>query len=244
MTCELWRDQIEAYIDSELASSHEAEVAGHLRGCAACNAYAAEAIHLKRAVAQAGCRYQPGADFRDQIVRSIGAKPSRRRAFWMQLALAAALAIAVITGVFAVRERPNDINREIADIHLNTIASANPVDVVSTDMHTVKPWFAGKVPFTFNVPELANTPFTLIGGRVVYVRGTPCAQLLFQYRLHRITTLIGPASVLGGGNGQQTLSNGFHMVRSEKSGYAFVTVGDPGMDTVNDLAQRVRAAQD
>ena len=71
-----------------------------------------------------------------------------------------------------------------------------------------------------------------------------CAQLLFQYRLHRITTLIGPANILGSGSAQQTMSNGFHMVRTEKSGYAFVTVGDPGMDTVNDLAQRVRAAQE
>ena len=243
MTCGLWRDQIESYIDGELASSHEAEVAGHLRGCAACNAFAAEAIHLKRAVSQAGRRYQPSAEFRDQIVRSIGAKPSRGRAFWMQLALAAALVIAVVAGALVIRGRQTDVTREIADIHLNTIASANPVDVVSTDMHTVKPWFAGKVPFTFNVPELANTSFTLLGGRVVYVRGTPCAQLLFQYRLHRITTLIGPANVLGSGSAQQTLSNGFHMVRAEKRGYAFVTVGDPGMDTVSDLAQRVYSAQ-
>ena len=243
MTCELWRDQIEAYVDGELASSHEAEVAGHLRECSACNAFAAESIHLKRTVAQAGRRYQPSAEFRDQIVRSIGAKPSRSRPFWMQLALAAASVIAIAAVMFALRDHGNDINREIADVHLDTIASANPVDVVSTDMHTVKPWFQGKVPFTFNVPELGGSPFTLLGGRVVYVRGTPCAQLLFQYRLHRVTTLIGAASVLGTGDGQQTLGNGFHLVRSEKSGYAFVTVGDAGMETVSDLAQRVRAAQ-
>lgn len=243
MTCELWRDQIEAYVDGELAADHETEVASHLRSCASCNAFAAETIHLKRAVAQAGKRYQPSAEFREQIVTSIGAKPSRGRAFWLQLAFAAALVIAIVGGSLLLRDRNDNVTREIADLHLNTISSANPVDVVSSDMHTVKPWFQGKVPFTFNVPELANTPFTLLGGRVVYVRGTPCAQLLFQYRLHRITTLIGPAGTLGSGDNQQTLANGFHIVRWEKSGYEFVTMGDAGMDTVSDLAQRVRAAQ-
>jgi anti-sigma factor RsiW len=243
MTCGLWRDQIGTYIDGELAPNDEAEVADHLRSCPDCNAFAAESIHLKRAVGQGGRRYQPSTEFRAQIAHSIGSESKPRRGFLMQLALVSALVIAVLAGVLALQGRGNDVNREIADIHLNATASANPVDVVSTDMHTVKPWFEGRVPFTFNLPDLANSPFTLLGGRVVYVRGTPCALLLFQYRLHRISTVIGPATVIGGARGQQTLAGGFHMIRSLKNGYAFVTVGDPGMDIVNDLAQRVRAAQ-
>jgi anti-sigma factor RsiW len=243
MTCELWRDQIDAYVDGELPLDHEAEVAGHLRNCAGCNALAAETIQTKRAIAQAGRRYQPSSEFRAQIVRSIGARESHARSFWLQLVLAAALIVIVAAGVLALRGRASDLNRELADIHLNTIASANPVDVVSSDMHTVKPWFQGKLPFTFNVPELANSPFTLLGGRVVYVHGTPCAQLLFQYRLHRITTLIGAADVLGSGNREANLANGFHLVRSEHRGYAFVTMGDAAMDVVSDLSGRVQAAQ-
>lgn len=244
MTCEIWRDQIENYIDGELAPSHDAEVSHHLRGCPSCNAFAAEAIHLKRAVAQAGRRFQPSAEFRDRIISSLGARPSRLRSLWFQLALAAAMVIAITSGLLVLRSRNTDVNHEIADIHLNVIASANPVDVISTDMHTVKPWFQGKVPFTFNVPELTGSPFILLGGRVVYLHGAPCALLLFQYRLHRISTLIGPAEVLGGGNGRQTLANGFHLVRAEKNHRAIVTVGDPGMETVSDLAERVRSAQD
>jgi anti-sigma factor RsiW len=134
------------------------------------------------------------------------------------------------------------VDREIADMHLNTLASANPVDVVSTDMHTVKPWFQGKVPFTFNLPELANSPFTLLGGRVVYLRGTPCAQLLFQYRLHRITMLIGPENLLGGAD-EPKLRDNFHLIRWEKNGYAYATIGDAGTDTLRDLSQRMRAVQ-
>jgi len=152
------------------------------------------------------------------------------------------IVVAVVLTLF-LRRSSTDVTREIADIHLNVTASANPVDVVSTDMHTVKPWFQGKLPFTFNVPEVAGSPYTLVGGRVVYVRGEPCALLLFQYRLHRISTVIGPANVLGDGDRQRTLSSGFHIAESEKNNYAFVTIGDASMDIVSDLNQRVRAAQ-
>ncbi|HUN87945.1 MAG TPA: anti-sigma factor [Terriglobales bacterium] len=243
MTCELWRDQIEPYIDGELASSHDAEVAAHLRTCADCNAFAAEAIHLKRAVATAGHRYEPSVEFRRQIMDSIGARASSGRTLpWRALVFAAMLLFFVTLGVFAWRNRTPDTTREIADIHLNALASANPVDVVSSDMHTVKPWFQGRVPFTFNLPELAGSPYSLAGGRVAYVRGTPCAQLLFQYRLHRISMLIGPANSLGG-DSEHSLPNGFHLVRFERNGYAYVTVGDAGLDTLKELSQKMQSAQ-
>lgn len=79
---------------------------------------------------------------------------------------------------------------ELADLHVATLASANPIDVVSTDRHTVKPWFAGKLPFTFNLPEPQNSPFQLVGGRVAYFEQSPGAQLLFQVRKHQISVFI------------------------------------------------------
>jgi anti-sigma factor RsiW len=241
MTCELWRDQVEAYIDGELASSHEAEVAMHLRGCPDCNAFAAESIRLKRAVSTTGRRYQPSAGFRQQLMLSIGARPERRRIPWMSFAFAAMLLVAVALTLFSVKPRHTDTARELADLHLNALSSSNPVDVVSTDMHTVKPWFEGKLPFSFNLPDLAGSPFTLLGGRVAYVHGTPCAQLLFTYRLHRISTLIGPANVISGDT--RELPNGLHLVRTEKNGYAYATIGDAGLDTIQDLSRRMEAVQ-
>jgi anti-sigma factor RsiW len=243
MTCELWREQIEPYIDGELASSHEVEIATHLRGCPDCNAFAAQAIHLKRGVANGGRRYQPSQEFREKIMDSIGVSTaSRRRTTWWTFALAAA-AVIVVTGlVFLSRTGGADANREIADIHLSTLASANPVDVISTDMHTVKPWFQGRVPFTFNLPELSNSPFSLVGGRVVYLHDTSCALLVFQYRLHRISMVIGPANALTSA-GDRQLPNGFHLVHFEKNGYTYATIGDAGVETLGDLAHRMESAQ-
>ena len=79
---------------------------------------------------------------------------------------------------------------ELLDLHVATLASANPVDVISTDRHTVKPWFQGKLPFTFNLPELQNSPFKLIGGKVIYFDHNPGAQLLFQLRNHQLSVFI------------------------------------------------------
>jgi anti-sigma factor RsiW len=243
MTCEIWRDQIEMYVDGELASAHETEVARHLRSCPECTSFAAGAIHLKRGVSSAGRRFKPSTEFREQIASSLG--PRKRFQFnrALQWSFAAVVLVAISLGTMTLLRRNTDTDRQIADIHLNTISSLNPVDVISTDQHTVKPWFQGKVPFTFNVPDLANSPFTLVGGRVAYVNGSPTALLLFQYKLHKISVLIGPQSSLGSSEQSRQLPNGFHVVRAQKDGRTFVTIGDADGRIIQDLAQRVKAAE-
>src|SRR5262249_49036762 len=102
-----------------------------------------------------------------------------------------AVALVCIVFTFAwLSGRQNQTFAELADLHIATMASASPVDVVSTDRHTVKPWFQGKIPFTFNLPELANTQFTLEGGRLAYLDQMPGAQLIFKDGNHRISVFI------------------------------------------------------
>ena len=85
--------------------------------------------------------------------------------------------------------------RDLVDLHTTIVAGAAPVDVLSTDRHTVKPWFEGKVPFAVDVPELAGTPFRLVGGRVVFLHGRPCAYLLVQKGAHRVSVFVFDAAV-------------------------------------------------
>ena len=82
----------------------------------------------------------------------------------------------------------------LVDQHVTTLASANPVDVVSSDRHTVKPWFLGRLSFTFNLPELANSPYTLLGGKMAYIQQNPGAELLYQAGQHKITVYIFQAT--------------------------------------------------
>jgi len=172
----------------EIAAIADGEVAGseHLRDCAACaNAVLGE-LRMKRAVREAAPRYEVPAT----LVKRL---QPRRSAFDWLLPVAAALAI-VVGGGLVLRWRagapagaPPAV--ELVDLHTTLLASSNPVDVVSTDRHTVKPWFEGRVPFAVPVPELAP-PFRLIGGRVVYWRQQPGAYLMIAKGAHRISLFI------------------------------------------------------
>jgi len=133
---------------------------------------------------------------------------------------------------------------ELVDLHVATLASANRVDVVSSDRHTVKPWFQGKVPFTFNVPELQGSPFELLGGRVTYFDQNPGAELLFTVRKHLLSVFIFKDSpelerALGSGELMHRLS--FNMESWTDGGLRYVIITDAGRSDIDDL--RARFAQ-
>src|SRR5258707_7115378 len=85
--------------------------------------------------------------------------------------------------------------RAVVALHSTIVPGAAPVEVLSTDRHTVKPWFEGKVPFAVDVPELGGTPFRLAGGRVVFLHGQPCAYLLIEKGAHRVSLFVFDAAL-------------------------------------------------
>ncbi len=195
MSCELWHAKLEQYVDSELHGEESAELEAHLRQCQSCAADALGRLRLKGMTHAAGKRYAPAPEFRLKIERQV-AKQSKPRLWgwrlgWRLGAVTALLVAAVSLSAFWMGhlQRERQLS-ELADLHVATLASANPIDVVSTDRHTVKPWFAGKLPFTFNLPELESSPFQLVGGRVAYFEQSPGAQLLFQVRKHQLSVFI------------------------------------------------------
>ena len=196
MACGLWAGKLDAYVDGELPPADERALREHLRGCASCAADSVELLQAKRAVqAAAGKRFPPDAGFRARMQKTLAAPRNPRRNFnWLPaLAAIAAALLAVVALSFAYnrnRVRERQLMSELADLHVATLASANPVDVVSSDRHTVKPWFQGKIPFTFNLPELAGTPFVLVGARISYLNQAPGAELIFRVRQHQISVFI------------------------------------------------------
>jgi anti-sigma factor RsiW len=172
-------------MDRHWSAEEIEEVSGddvHLSGCVDCaNAVVAHNV-MKRRVREA---------------MSVGDAPPRLRArlqkrhisapWWM--AVAAVLATVLVLLALSWRQSSTAI-AELADMHVTMLASANPVDVISTDRHTVKPWFEGRVPFGVPMPDLASTPFRLIGGRVVYWHGSQAAYLLVGKGAHRISLFI------------------------------------------------------
>jgi len=194
MSCETWQEKIDAYVDAELSSDEMSRLDSHVRECPACAADAVRGVQLKRLTHSAGKRYTASPDFRKKVLAQIQSQPSRRFS-WLGVpqfaAVAAMLVIAMLFWNHNAQLRQRDqVLAQVTDMHVSALASANPVDVVSSDRHTVKPWFQGKVPFTFNLPELQGTPFTLLGARLIYFEHAPAAQLLYQYQQHHISVFI------------------------------------------------------
>jgi len=183
----------------------------HLRECAACAAEGLAKVQQKLAVKTAGrssLQTQHSALALKKASRRTGdPRPSlhpqqREGGGWLPVFEIATVAVVLLIGValFLTLHRGRDeqqLMSELVDQHVATLASSNPVDVVSTDRHTVKPWFEGKIPFTFNLPELQGSSFLLVGGRVSYLSQAPGAELIFRVRQHQISVFIfqerGPA---------------------------------------------------
>ena len=133
---------------------------------------------------------------------------------------------------------------EVADLHVATLASSSPVDVVSSDRHTVKPWFQGKIPFSFNLPELGGSDFTLVGGRMAYLRQAPGAELIFQVRKHQISVFIFQEQALHDGlslwNRPSQLT--FSLDTWAQGGLRYIVVGDASEGDVAALSRLLKAA--
>jgi anti-sigma factor RsiW len=251
MTCESWQQKLDAYLDAELPEAETRELDAHLRTCASCSSQALARSELKRNIHLAGKQFAPDPEFRQRIQSSISPKASSgRRWGWMvEAGIACAAVLLVIFGsmVWLRQSQRQQLIGELTDLHVATLASANRVDVVSSDRHTVKPWFQGKVPFTFNVPELQGSPFELIGGKVTYLEQNPGAELLFTVRKHVLSVFIfkdspGLDRALGSGGVIRRLS--FNMESWTDGGLRYIIITDAGRSDIDDLRARfVEAAR-
>lgn len=249
MACESWQEKLDSYVDGELSQSDAAILAKHLRECAGCAAEALERVQMKRAVAVAGKRYQPSAELREKVRRSLG-KSRRREGSWiwkivaLPAALVLVLSLAVSLYVEHERSQRQRVYSELTDLHVATLASATPVDVISTDRHTVKPWFQGKIPFSFSLPELQGTDFTLVGGRVTYLGQSPGAHLIYRLRQHQISVFIvqdrGYETAVSASTPVSMLS--FTVQSWTKNGLRYFVVGDVGAQDIETLSKLLRDA--
>ena len=245
MTCD-WVPKLDLYMDGELFGSELAEVEAHLRACPTCAADALSRLQLKRMTQAAGHRFSPRPEFRLKIAQSIEKRPRWTRRWAPAFAAVAALVLMLVpAAVWLQNLRIEQALDELADLHVSTLASGNPVDVVSSDRHTVKPWFQGKLPFTFNLPEMQTSPFKLIGGRLTYFQQSPGAQLLFEVGKHQISVFIfqnrGELARLNSGS---SLSKklAFNTETWADGGLWYFVIGDASPSDVHALGELLRNA--
>lgn len=249
MACETWSEKLDLYLDGELPQSDASELSAHLRTCGDCSSRALEKVQLKRSIALAGKQHDASRDLRRKITNSFS-NETRPEAGWLWklLIVPAVLVVILSLGVqfFVRREnaRRMQVYSELADLHVAAMASTNPVDVISSDRHTVKPWFQGKIPFSFNLPELHGTEFTLVGARLAYLGQTPGAQLIYQLRKHEISVFVfqdrgGEAAALPSGT---TRALSFTEENWIENGLHYFVIGDVGAPDIEALSKLLRDA--
>jgi anti-sigma factor RsiW len=250
MTCDQWRHKLDAYIDGAGSPEELSNFEAHVRTCPSCAADAVGRLQMKRLTRAAAARFTPSPEFRQRIEKSIQPKRPPVWTFgWMpRLSVAAVALILVVVGLalWTRHSAREQALAELVDLHVATLASANPVDVVSTDRHTVKPWFQGKLPFTFNLPELQNSPFKLIGGRVAYFEHNPAAQLLFQIRSHQLSVFIlqdqpGIVPFAMGVNSERELA--FNVETWSDGGLRYAIISDANSADLHALGDLLRSAK-
>jgi anti-sigma factor RsiW len=245
-----WTEQIATYVDGELSAPEMREMDAHLQTCSACAADALRQVQLRRALQSAGHRYTPSADFRQKVRQSIAARP-RRSASWLWLP-ASAFSLVLLAGavILSIREQHlamQNVYSELADLHVTALASPNPVDVLSSDRHTVKPWFEGKIPFAFNLPELQNPEIVLVGGRIAYLGQAPGAELIYRIRKHQVSVFIFQERALDHlSNSDSTLQRQqetFNFLSWSQNGLRYFVVGDMAADDLAGIANLFRTGK-
>jgi len=250
MVCELWKTRLDTYLDGELASEGMRDFDSHVHSCPICGADALARVQMKRSIQAVGKRFTPSPEFRKRVLRRIEAKP-RRAAFgiaWMMAsAVIAVLLVVGLASTYRLRDgaRTEQVFSEVADLHVGMLASSAPVDVISTDRHTVKPWFQGKIPFAFDLPELQNSEFSLLGGRMTYLAQTPGAHLVYEVRKHRISVFVfreGSLRVKLDENAPARKELSFNVETWSHGGLRYFVIGDASAIDVHNLADLLKSA--
>jgi anti-sigma factor RsiW len=248
MVCESLKERLDTYLDGEVPQEEMRTFDAHVRNCPSCSADALSRVQLKRAIQVAGKRFTPGTEFRKRMQQNMAPKP--RRSFRLEWMLATAAAVILVVGSLTLtylgnRSGRDQVFSEIADLHVATLASSSPVDVISTDRHTVKPWFQGRIPFAFNLPELQNSGFSLLGGRMTYLEQTPGAHLIYDVRKHHISVFVFqerslPARLSDSSEKQEKVS--FKMETWSQGGLRYFAIGDASAADIERLVNLFKAA--
>jgi anti-sigma factor RsiW len=249
MNCSYTSEAVYAYLDGELDANGRMEVLRHLDTCDSCRSAYEQARELRRAIKDSTPYFSCPADAAERI-RSAARREAKAPGRWFSTpwvwgAVAASLLLAVSLAYNVVllnRRVPQQdlLAQEVLSSHIRSLLGSHLMDVPSSDQHTVKPWFNGKLDFSPPVKDLSAQGFALAGGRVDFVDNRPVAALIFRRRQHIINVFVWPDS--GGSRplASKSMRNGYNLLHWTDAGFAYWAASDLNSSELRQFADLLR----
>ncbi|MBX4907583.1 MULTISPECIES: anti-sigma factor [Rhizobium] len=238
--CPEWRVMLHGFVDGELDSDHAAQFEDHLAACTDCRAEVERVQAVREIIDQDGVKWRPPEALRSHVLSMLSFEqattsglplPLRvagwRRAlvFFRQWSFVPSLA-ALAVGAFLFVNAPSQtalLQEQILSSHIRSMMADHLTDVLTSDQHTVKPWFNGKLDFSPPVSDLSKDGFPLIGGRVDYLGGRAVAALVYRRHGHVINLFVWPA---GSAAETTAVHDGYNMEQWSDGGLVFSAISD------------------
>ncbi|WP_295991086.1 anti-sigma factor [Rugamonas sp.] len=256
MDCNQAQDLMSAYVDGELDAATALQMERHLAGCAACEAALAQQLELRATIAQQATRHKAPPHLKHRIRAALAQQQPRRRAprtwpwAWINLGIAGASTAAFAVTLALYLGQPSGgerLEQDLVASHFRSLMPDHLADVASTDQHTVKPWFAGKLDFSPPVVDLAQQDFPLVGGRLDYLNQRAVAALVYRHRKHIINLYLWPqrsAHEAPASAPQSSSHQGFQLLRWSDKGMDYSAVSDLNGQELAQFAHLLQAKID
>jgi anti-sigma factor RsiW len=251
LNCNDAKSLIHGYVDGELDLVKSLEVEEHIQECPACAHALGDLYALRAALNKNSLYYHAAPGLVRRVQSSIRATSPAGRAPRVHLrhllAVAASMALVAAGGlalvrVLAARSAEAFLTQELVESHVRSqMLPSHRLDVASSDPHTVKPWFEGKLDFSPPVKDLVDQGFPLVGGRLDYLHNRPVAALVYQRRKHSINLFIWPSAPGSETTSTRVTRQGYHLLQWTQSGMTFWTVSDLNERELQDFVNLIKS---
>jgi anti-sigma factor RsiW len=233
--CDELQDLLDGYVDGELDLVRSLEIERHLQECSVCADGLKQHRGLQEALRDPLLYHRPPPGLEERIRSCLPparrSRPAYRVLAWPALGIAASLAFVALMSWDLLRSRSlhsseDLLAQEVVTSHVRSLMPGHLLDVTSSDQHTVKPWFNGRVDFSPVVKNLAEEGFPLVGGRLEYLDNKNVAALVYKRGQHVINLFIGPATTDDGGPARELMRQGFHLFHWTRDGLSYWVISD------------------
>ena len=252
MHCEHARDLLGAYVDGELTHNEQHAVTEHVATCAECRATVEDLQRMSQQLRTTGREAMPAGlalRVRAALAREAAAMEAlpaqgvaamrwRQPAVFKQVAaLAAACVVSSLITWSALTwtDATAHVEQDVVSAHIRSLLQDSPIQVASSDSHTVKPWFAGRIDFAPDVRDFAAQGFPLVGGRIDYVGDRRVGAVVYKRNLHLVNVFMWPAAGGAEMGVQRQVTKGYNVLHWNKAGVTYWAVSDLNLEELRQL---------